>query len=54
MIADCGLLPLHLEPSVSAMRRGLTWPPASADQATLAQFAQPNAAGRVGIGAQHG
>lgn len=40
VIADYGLLPLHFELSVWAMRRDLTYA-ARADQATLAQFVQP-------------
>lgn len=42
-IADYGLLPLHFELSVWAMRRDLTYA-ARADQATLAQFVEPRAA----------
>jgi peptide/nickel transport system substrate-binding protein len=40
VIADYGLLPLHFELSVWAMRRDLTYA-GRADQATLAQFVRP-------------
>ena len=43
VIADYGLLPLHFELSVWAMRRDLIYA-GRADQATLAQFVQPKAA----------
>jgi peptide/nickel transport system substrate-binding protein len=45
VIADYGVLPLHFELSVWAMRRDLTYA-GRADQATLAQFVQPRAAVR--------
>jgi peptide/nickel transport system substrate-binding protein len=45
VIADYGLLPLHFELSVWAMRRDLTYA-GRADQATLAQFVQPKIATR--------
>jgi peptide/nickel transport system substrate-binding protein len=45
VIADHGLLPLHFELSVWAMRNGLTYA-GRADQATLAQFVQPKPATR--------
>jgi peptide/nickel transport system substrate-binding protein len=45
VIADHGLLPLHFELSVWAMRSGLTYA-GRADQATLAQFVQPRTATR--------
>jgi len=40
VIADYGILPLHFELSVWAMRKGLTYA-GRADQATLAQFVTP-------------
>jgi peptide/nickel transport system substrate-binding protein len=43
VIADYGVLPLHFELSVWAMRRDLTYA-GRADQATLAQFVRPKAA----------
>jgi peptide/nickel transport system substrate-binding protein len=45
VIADYGLLPLHFELSVWAMRRDLTYA-GRADQATLAQFVRPKSATR--------
>lgn len=45
VIADHGILPLHFELSVWAMRRDLTYA-GRADQATLAQFVQPKGATR--------
>ncbi len=45
VMADYGLLPLHFELSVWAMRRDLTYA-GRADQATLAQFVKPVAAMR--------
>ena len=45
VISDYGLLPLHFELSVWAMRKGLTYE-GRADQATLAQFVRPQAATR--------
>jgi peptide/nickel transport system substrate-binding protein len=40
VIADDGVLPLHFELSVWAMRKGLAYA-GRADQATLAQFVTP-------------
>jgi len=45
VIADHGVLPLHFELSVWAMRNGLSYA-GRADQATLAQFVRPTAATR--------
>ncbi|HYD07859.1 MAG TPA: ABC transporter substrate-binding protein, partial [Reyranella sp.] len=45
VLADHGILPLHFELSVWAMRRGLTYA-GRADQATLAQFVKPVSATR--------